>query len=407
MTAGPQVNAVQNVALSAQTASFTLNGGTVATITATINWGDGTTTDSGQIVVAGTGFQVVGSHTYGSSGNFSIVTTITDTAATSNQTQMVTTAASVAPPPPPALVPPTGALAPGISSTNVNGTPLTNNTTPTFTGTAPAGNVVMLLAVADGTSSPTQVGMTTVPSNSTSWSIQSNSLTSGGYTFYVSVFDPNARATTTQTVQAGRLVIDAQGPQIAGITFDTKHGVFDVTYRDNVGLNAGSLLNLADYTISQGTKPLHPSSATIVPAGGNGSNLIEVAVAFNKNKKVKPAKYTLKVDSGHVQDSAGNNLDGEFNGNFPTGNGAPGGSFEGVYTVKTNLKVKSVTPARGDPSVAGGPEERVGPQAQHPRHPSEECPDGRPLDRPRRLPPRQGAPASPLRSNGNCDVGMN
>jgi hypothetical protein len=52
-------------------------GGAAADYTASIRWGDGTTT-TGTIAPSGTGFSVTGSHTYRRSGTFTIAVAITD-----------------------------------------------------------------------------------------------------------------------------------------------------------------------------------------------------------------------------------------------------------------------------------------------------------------------------------------
>src|SRR5205823_5457797 len=74
----------------------------------------------------------------------------------------------------------------------------------------------------------------------------------------------------------------------------------------------------------------------------NGSTA-EILVRFGSGKKLKPAKYTLTVDSGQVQDNAGNPLTGAFSGTLPTG-GSPGSPFQVVYNVKSNGAAKGPTP---------------------------------------------------------------
>jgi hypothetical protein len=139
------------------------------------------------------------------------------------------------------------------------------------------------------------------------------------------------------------VIIESQGPKVSNITFDAKHGTINITYQDNVGLNLASLRNTADYTITQGSKRLTPNS--IADLGGVGVNQDTIQIKINKGKKLNPAKYTVSVDSGHVSNLAGNNLDGEFNGAFPSGNGVAGGSFRAAFTVKTRGPVKGPAPA--------------------------------------------------------------
>jgi hypothetical protein len=70
--------------------------GTATDYTATIDWGDGTSADTGTVSVNGSGFQVSGSHTYAEEGTGSVTVTITDaggSTATANSTVTVADAA--------------------------------------------------------------------------------------------------------------------------------------------------------------------------------------------------------------------------------------------------------------------------------------------------------------------------
>jgi hypothetical protein len=76
---GPEGSLLANVTV----ATFTnrLGPGSVATYSASINWGDGATS-AGTVTLSGNLFSVVGSHTYLVDGSYTINTTITNTAAT-------------------------------------------------------------------------------------------------------------------------------------------------------------------------------------------------------------------------------------------------------------------------------------------------------------------------------------
>src|SRR5262249_21305523 len=128
-------------------------GRTPGEFSATINWGDGFS-DPATIDFDGSQFRVYATHTYGGSGKFAVTTTVNDPKATTNQTQTVMSLATVSEPAPkPGSV--TGGLAPVGSVGNVNGTPVTSNNTPTFSGTVPAFFVVQLMAQQDGQAAPT------------------------------------------------------------------------------------------------------------------------------------------------------------------------------------------------------------------------------------------------------------
>jgi cyclophilin family peptidyl-prolyl cis-trans isomerase len=76
--------------------------------TASINWGD-STTSTGTVVSSGSGFQVLGSHTYAVAGDFTVTTTITDNgpagSAVHSSTATPTSTAVVSAPPKPVTTP--------------------------------------------------------------------------------------------------------------------------------------------------------------------------------------------------------------------------------------------------------------------------------------------------------------
>jgi hypothetical protein len=95
---GKTINAIQGVQLNPMVASFTDADptGQVADFSATINWGDGTAPTSGTISInSGGGFNVNGSHTYTSTGSFSISVAIRDVG---GSTASVNSSVTVSPP---------------------------------------------------------------------------------------------------------------------------------------------------------------------------------------------------------------------------------------------------------------------------------------------------------------------
>jgi hypothetical protein len=93
-----------------------------------------------------------------------------------------------------------------------------------------------------------------------------------------------------------------------------------------------SATNPANYTIvppstiagsSAQAVALHPSIAGFYSAATSAT------VTFNLGKggRLPRGRYIFQISSGGVTDLAGNALDGEFTGRFPSGNGAPGGNF--------------------------------------------------------------------------------
>jgi hypothetical protein len=117
---------IADATLSGQGTTFTATAGTafsgvtVATFTdanptpnskdftATIAWGDGTTS-TGTVVASGSGFKVLGSHTYAAAGNFTVTTNITDNgpagSTVPSSTAQATSTAAVSPAPVPVTTP--------------------------------------------------------------------------------------------------------------------------------------------------------------------------------------------------------------------------------------------------------------------------------------------------------------
>ena len=80
-SSAPSVNCTEGTACNLRIATFTDadSGGTASDYTATINWGDGSTTSVGTIVANVTGgFNVSGSHVYAEEGNFTASVTMLD-----------------------------------------------------------------------------------------------------------------------------------------------------------------------------------------------------------------------------------------------------------------------------------------------------------------------------------------
>ena len=77
---GSSVATIEGSTFAGPVASFT-DANPIAALTdfsATINWGDGTAPTAGTIASGGTGFSVIGAHSYAEEGSFSISATITD-----------------------------------------------------------------------------------------------------------------------------------------------------------------------------------------------------------------------------------------------------------------------------------------------------------------------------------------
>ena len=216
---------------------------------------------------------------------------------------------------------------------NLGGMWVTDDSNPTFTGTATAGYVVDVMGLRDGEGVPVDVGQTSAASNGF-WITSTSTLSDGGYTFYVKSYSPESPASTSQTVPIGRVVIE-KGPNVAGVSFNPRLGVFDIKYVDAVGLLATSLIDPADYALAHGSRTLHPTFVRDITVPGESSTKT-IAVSFSRRQTTKPGKDILTINASLAKDIAGINLDGEFRGIPPSGNDVPDSNFQAAFMVKSN-----------------------------------------------------------------------
>jgi hypothetical protein len=107
-----------------------------------------------------------------------------------------------------------------------------------------------------------------------------------------------------------------------------------ITFEAPAGFTPAKLMNPAFYVAR--TKGASSPLLKI-----SGIQLVGNQVTFTVAKgRTHPSSFYLDVDSGGIQDLAGNALDGEFNGTFPTGNGHPGGDFSHTLPIVTHKAPK-------------------------------------------------------------------
>jgi len=323
---------------------------TIADFTATIDWGDGTPHTTGTIgtaVVGGGGgipgltvYSVSGSHTYadstvnGSPGHPTIQVLVTDD--DGSQLTVKNTNVSVAD----NSIKLAGILNPGSDSGSSNSDHITKVNQPDFVGTSEAFSHVSLFATATGGGPVTPIGLVQAGSDG-SWNIKSTvALADGSYTITATAVDQFGVTTTPAPVTiTSNLVIDTVGPVITGMFFNRLNGEVDFTIKDPnpaSGIWVNTILDAANYQLTK----VHANKA--YPGKWIVTNVSEtpvaapdsynVAVTFNSGKALRGGFYLFTIrDStsgkSSVQDIAGNHLDGEFYGSFPSGNGIPGGDF--------------------------------------------------------------------------------
>ena len=322
-------------------------GATIADYTATIDWGDGTPPSIGTLVAlapAGT-FEVTGSHTYATSGvnggvgKYTIQTLISGVGGSK---LTVTNTANVADNP----ISVNGILNPASDSGKNNLDDITNVTRPNFYGTVLVAGTSTPEPYAHVTLYANGVAVGTVQAGSNgNWSITSNLLAQGTYTITASATDQFGQTVSPTATIVPTLVVDTAPPVINSLSFNRFDATLTLTFQDNLsGMDLASLTNSAFYHISATPlsskvhvpKLILPTSISDTP-GALPSDPVVVSVVFNNGHAFRGGAYEVSIDSGSgdsgIQDVAGNALDGNFYGSFPSGDGLAGGNFVAeIYT---------------------------------------------------------------------------
>lgn len=309
---------------------------------ATIAWGDDTAIAAGTITQpggAGTAIIVTGAHTYadsgvnGGTGSYPIQVFIVDVGGSK---LTVTNTASVADRP----INLTGQLNPASDKGVSNTDDITKVKQPHFFGTSEPLSHVTLFATRTGGGPLVQIGETQAKGNG-SWNIVSHvALADGSYVITATAVDQFGVTTTAAPVTiTAHLVIDTAGPVIASASFNRLSGQVDYVIQGPSpasGVNLATLLDSANYELTK----VHANKAfpgkwivtNISVTPGTAAHSFNVAVTFNNGAPIRGGffLFTIRDSTRHrssVQDIAGNSLDGEFYGSFPSGNGIPGGDF--------------------------------------------------------------------------------
>ncbi len=312
---------------------------------ATIDWGDGTPQSAGTVnqpMGVGTPFFVTGSHTYATSGVnggvgiYPITVYVSDLG---GPKLTVVNSANITDNP----IAVTGILNPASDSGKNNLDDITNVTRPNFYGT-------VLATLPNGTSTfdpyahvtlyanGVAVGTTQAGSSGT-WSITSNLLPQGTFAITAGATDQFGQTVSPIATITPTLVVDTAPPVITALSFDRFDATLTVTYQSSLaGIDLASITNSAFYHISATPlssevhvpKLILPTSILYTP-GAVPSDPAVVQVIFNNGHTFRGGKYEVLIDSGTgdsgIQDVAGNALDGNFYGSFPSGDGLAGGNF--------------------------------------------------------------------------------
>lgn len=313
---------------------------------ASIDWGDGSAPSVGYIAnAAGGGFTISGvGHVYRTPGDYTIRILVGTTGAPN--LALITTTATVTANPAFIL---SGQLNPD-SDTGVSNTDgITRDNTPNFFGKASPGAIVRLFAQQAGQPDPVLIGQTVADAGG-AWSVTVPTIADGSYVVTADTVTQGGMIIDTATIRSP-LVIDTVGPRINGFSITSaKNGQFQVIYQDDrSGLDGATLIDGSNYSVSRTFPKTNPHRYFLI------SNLAAAGVAPGTN----PATVTGQVFDGiskfqlknglfvftikDIQDLAGNLLDGDYYGSFPTGNGTNGGAFVARVAVK-GLKPGPILP---------------------------------------------------------------
>jgi hypothetical protein len=344
----PTVSTTEGVVFSGPAATF-IDGNPTAPITdftyVMINWGDGTPATSGAITQPGgigTPFDVVGTHTYASAGvnggigHFPITVDVHDIG---GSTVTVTNTADVADVP--LIV--SGRLNPASDSGASNSDDITKVVEPNFVGNTnqPSATVTLFAQSLSG-GSPFIIGQG-VSNTNDAWSITSDqALADGSYIITAIAVDRFGETTSSDTTIVPDLVIDTVGPKVTDVFFSRLTGQIQVSFQDfggagnaGSGLNLSTLLDANNYSFVNARHPrvgaFKVNVISVTPGTTAGTQLATLSI--NGGRYIGGGNYLFTVhsvspsDVSGVQDIAGNALDGEFYGFFPSGNNVVGGDF--------------------------------------------------------------------------------
>ena len=187
----------------------------------------------------------------------------------------------------------------------------------------------------------------------------------GTYAYTITVTDDGGQG----TIISGSSLIGATDPGpsptptapavITALNFDRFDATLTVTFQNSSsGMDLASITNSAFYHISATPllsnvsvpKTILPTSISYTP-GTVPSDPVVVNVVFNHGHVFRGGVYEVIINSGTgdtgIQDAAGNALDGNFYGTFPTGDGLAGGNFVAdIYTYR-NVVLRYVPIADG------------------------------------------------------------
>jgi len=303
---------------------------------ATINWGDGSAISPGVVVNLDTTpippfdgttplpsglLGVNGTHEYAESGSYLVTVVLQSQDGTVSTATRSVTVADV-----PQFI--TGVLNAASDSGASNADGITNVVQPNFIGLTEPNSIVRYFAQTSG-GPVTQIGQG-VADASGAYSITVGlPLADGSYVITATTVDAAGVTQATATI-VNPLVIDTVGPKVTDLRFNRLDGSLLLGLQDDrSGMDRATVIDGQNYFLTRrhaGGSTQTLSTGLLAPPVGP-TDIQVVTLTYNRGMLLRRGNFTFVARSGGLADVAGNGLDGEFYGFFPSGNNRPGGDF--------------------------------------------------------------------------------
>lgn len=162
------------------------------------------------------------------------------------------------------------------------------------------------------------------------WSLTTDPLPDGTYTITASMTESAGLPSPVSNLLTGPIQIDTIAPRVRALDVVPKHGAITVAIQDTGSGIDPAILQKASYVVigprGLGSRLIKIHSITPTVSGFY-SNAQAVTLHLDAPLPLRRGVYRLQIAAGRVTDRAGNPLDGEFTGTFPSGDGRAGGNF--------------------------------------------------------------------------------
>ena len=220
---------------------------------------------------------------------------------------------------------------------------ITSDDTPTFLGTGVPGlNAQLFVRPLGSTEMPANIGGDVIDTAG-NFVITTPTLPDGDYQFFILTARDNGQI--VDLFLAAQVTVDTVAPRVVGTFLSPRTGQVYSTFQDDrTGLAASTLANINNYGFSKlffrNVRDFLVTAATPLPAFA-ATDPQTVVIDIANNRRLPHARYLFAILAGGIADVAGNPLDGEYNGTYPSGDGFGGGNFLAQF----NSNGRTLTPA--------------------------------------------------------------